>query len=100
MTISTRLSACIPDCLTGRPETLSRPSPQCAAIQTIGWRQARLAPCGASAGRVEPVFVDDIAEMPRTIAEQARDGDVVISMGAGSIGNVPAQVSEMLKEGA
>jgi len=52
------------------------------------------------AGKVDPVFVDDIAEMPRTIAEQARDGDVVISMGAGSIGNVPAQVSEMLKEGA
>src|SRR5258708_905314 len=38
-------------------------------------------------GKVDPVFVDDIAEMPRTIAEQARDGDVVISMGAGSIGN-------------
>ena len=52
------------------------------------------------AGKVDPVFVDDIAEMPRTIVDQARDGDVVISMGAGSIGNVPAQVSEMLKEGA
>jgi UDP-N-acetylmuramate--alanine ligase len=52
------------------------------------------------AGKVDPVFVDDIAEMPRTIAEQVRDGDVVISMGAGSIGNVPSQVAEMLKEGA
>ncbi len=52
------------------------------------------------AGKVDPVFVDDIAEMPRTITGQARDGDVVISMGAGSIGNVPAQVAEMLKEGA
>jgi UDP-N-acetylmuramate--alanine ligase len=52
------------------------------------------------AGKVDPVFVDDIAEMPRTIAEQARDGDVVISMGAGSIGNVPAQVADLLKEGA
>ena len=52
------------------------------------------------AGKVDPVFVDDIAEMQRTIVEQARDGDVVISMGAGSIGNVPAQVAEMLKEGA
>jgi UDP-N-acetylmuramate--alanine ligase len=48
------------------------------------------------AGKVDPVFVDDIAEMPRVIAEQVRGGDVVISMGAGSIGNVPAQVSEML----
>lgn len=50
------------------------------------------------AGKVDPVFVDDIAEMPQTIAEQVRDGDVVISMGAGSIGNVPAQVAELLKD--
>ena len=50
------------------------------------------------AGKVDPVFVDDIALMPQTIVEQARDGDVVVSMGAGSIGNVPALVSEMLKE--
>ena len=48
------------------------------------------------AGKVDPVFVDDIAEMPQTIVEQARGGDVVISMGAGSIGAVPAQVTEML----
>ena len=48
------------------------------------------------AGKVDPVFVDEIAEMPQTIVEQARGGDVVISMGAGSIGNVPALVSEML----
>jgi UDP-N-acetylmuramate--alanine ligase len=48
------------------------------------------------AGKVDPVFVDDIAEMPQTIVEQARGGDVVISMGAGSIGNVPALVAEIL----
>ena len=48
------------------------------------------------AGKVDPVFVDDIAEMPQTIIEQARTGDVVISMGAGSIGNVPALVGELL----
>ena len=44
------------------------------------------------AGKVDPVFVDDIAGMPQAIVEQARDGDVVIAMGAGSIGAVPAQV--------
>ena len=49
------------------------------------------------AGKVDPVFVDDIAQMPQTIAEQARDGDVVISMGAGTIGSVPMQVAELLK---
>ena len=51
------------------------------------------------AGKVDPVFVDDIALMPQTIAEQARDGDVVIAMGAGSIGQVPQQVVDLLKEG-
>ncbi len=50
------------------------------------------------AGHVDPVFVDDIAAMPQAIAEQARDGDVVITMGAGSIGGVAAQVLE--KRGA
>ena len=50
------------------------------------------------AGKVDPVFVDDINEMAKTIVDQARDGDVVIAMGAGSIGNVPAQVAELLKE--
>jgi UDP-N-acetylmuramate--alanine ligase len=44
------------------------------------------------AGRVDPVFVDDIAAMPRAIAEHAKDGDVVIAMGAGSIGAVAQQV--------
>ncbi|MCZ2497890.1 UDP-N-acetylmuramate--L-alanine ligase [Xylophilus sp. Kf1] len=48
------------------------------------------------AGKVEPVFVDDILDMPSAIADQARDGDVVICMGAGSIGAVPARVAEML----
>jgi len=46
------------------------------------------------AGKVEPVFVDDIAEMPQAIHEMARDGDVVICMGAGSIGGVPARLVE------
>ena len=44
------------------------------------------------AGRVEPVFVDDIAAMPQAITDNARDGDVVMCMGAGSIGAVPAKV--------
>ena len=49
-------------------------------------------------GRVEPTFVDDIAAMPQAIADQARDGDVVLCMGAGSIGAVPARLVEMLQE--
>jgi len=52
------------------------------------------------AGHVDPLFVDDIAELPQAIVEQARDGDVVIAMGAGSIGAVPAKVVEQLGGGA
>ena len=44
------------------------------------------------AGKVEPVFVDDIAVMPQAVLDNARDGDVVLCMGAGSIGAVPAQL--------
>jgi len=48
------------------------------------------------AGKVDPVFVDEIDAMAATIVAQAQPGDVVIAMGAGSIGNVPAQVVELL----
>ncbi len=47
------------------------------------------------AGKVEPVFVDDIAAMPQAILDNARGGDVVMCMGAGSIGGVPAKVVEL-----
>ena len=44
------------------------------------------------AGRMEPIFVDDINAMPQAILDNAREGDVVMCMGAGSIGAVPAKV--------
>jgi UDP-N-acetylmuramate--alanine ligase len=52
------------------------------------------------AGRVEPVFVDDVAGLAQAVLDVARDGDVVILMGAGSIGTVAAQVRERAQEGA
>jgi UDP-N-acetylmuramate--alanine ligase len=45
------------------------------------------------AGKVEPQFVDDVGALPEAIRRATRDGDVVITMGAGSIGNVPAQLT-------
>ena len=44
------------------------------------------------AGKVEPVFVEQIADVPQAIVDTARDGDVVITMGAGSIGGVPGKL--------
>lgn len=47
------------------------------------------------AGKVEPVFVEDVAAMPEAIKNFAQDGDVVIVMGAGSISKVPDQLGSM-----
>ena len=44
-------------------------------------------------GKVEPVFVEDIAAMQQTILDCVRDGDVVLTMGAGSIGGIPAKLA-------
>jgi len=44
-------------------------------------------------GALEPIFVEDIGEMPQQILNVARDGDVVLTMGAGSIGGVPGKLA-------
>jgi UDP-N-acetylmuramate--alanine ligase len=46
------------------------------------------------AGKVDPVFVEKIADMPATIMNIIKDGDVVITMGAGSISGVPAKLAK------
>ena len=46
------------------------------------------------AGKVEPVFVEVIGDMPAAIVQAAQPGDVVITMGAGSIGAVPGQLAK------
>jgi UDP-N-acetylmuramate--alanine ligase len=47
------------------------------------------------AGKIEPVFVDKIEAMSQAIFDNAKDNDIVICMGAGSIGAVPYQVQKM-----
>ena len=47
------------------------------------------------AGKVEPQFVGDISGMPQAVLDTVRDGDVVMCMGAGSIGTVPAKLVEL-----
>jgi UDP-N-acetylmuramate--alanine ligase len=46
-------------------------------------------------GKVEPVFVEDVQQMPEAVLGMVRDGDVVMTMGAGSIGGVPARLKEV-----
>ncbi|MBI3284050.1 MAG: UDP-N-acetylmuramate--L-alanine ligase [Burkholderiales bacterium] len=45
-------------------------------------------------GKVEPVFVEDIQEMPESLLHVLKDGDVLIVMGAGSISAVPAKLAQ------
>jgi len=49
------------------------------------------------AGKVEPLFVETPAELPQAIHDMVRDGDVVIVMGAGSIGQVAAKTKELVQ---
>ena len=44
-------------------------------------------------GKVEPVFVEQIADLSAAIMAIAKSGDVVITMGAGSIGSVPGKLA-------
>ena len=46
------------------------------------------------AGQIEPLFVEQVAEVPHALATVARDGDLVLTMGAGSIGAIPAQLAQ------
>lgn len=49
-----------------------------------------------SHGRVEPVFVDKVEELPRALIQIARDGDVIVTMGAGSIGSLAPELPAAL----
>jgi UDP-N-acetylmuramate--alanine ligase len=48
------------------------------------------------AGKIEPVFVEHVVDLPQAIADNAKTGDVVLCMGAGSIGAVSAKVVDLL----
>jgi len=47
------------------------------------------------AGKVEPVFVAEVNDLPASLVDFIKDGDVVLTMGAGSIGQVPARLAAL-----
>lgn len=53
-----------------------------------------------AAGKVDPVFVATVDDVPDALAKVARNGDVVITMGAGSIGGVPAKLVQHIQQKA
>ena len=48
-------------------------------------------------GKVEPIFVEQIGEMPDVVLATVQEGDVVLTMGAGSIGATPWQIAEVAR---
>jgi UDP-N-acetylmuramate--alanine ligase len=47
-------------------------------------------------GRVDPVFVEDIETLPTVLKDVLQAGDLVLTLGAGSIGAVAAILPEVL----
>ncbi len=47
-------------------------------------------------GKVDPVFVEDIEELPQILRGLLRDGDVLLTLGAGSIGAAAVQLPKQL----
>ena len=44
-------------------------------------------------GKVEPLFVENAAEIPEAVMSRVKDGDIVITMGAGSVGGVAPRLA-------
>lgn len=47
------------------------------------------------AGKLEPIFVEEVGGLAQAILDVASDGDVVITLGAGSVGSTAAAVREL-----
>ncbi len=52
-----------------------------------------------SRGQVEPVFVEQLEELAPVLREILRDGDILLTLGAGSIGAATARLPEQLGGG-
>jgi UDP-N-acetylmuramate--alanine ligase len=50
-------------------------------------------------GQVDPVFLDPVEELPELLKSVLQDGDILLTMGAGSIGGVAAELQETLCKG-
>jgi UDP-N-acetylmuramate--alanine ligase len=51
-------------------------------------------------GQVDPVFVDAVTDLPTVLRGVLREGDVLLTLGAGDIGAAAAKLPEQLIEGA
>ena len=47
-------------------------------------------------GQVDPVFIEEIEDLPKVLHDVVNDGDIVVTMGAGNIGLVAAAMAEAM----
>ena len=47
-------------------------------------------------GQIDPVFIDEIEDLPKVLHDVVKDGDIVVTMGAGNIGLVAAAMAEAM----
>ncbi len=48
-------------------------------------------------GQIDPVFVDPIAELPALLEGMIQDGDIVLTLGAGDIGQIAASLPDWFR---
>lgn len=49
-------------------------------------------------GKLDPLYIEEVDELPAAIHQVARDGDIILIMGAGSIGKVAARVLQFAEK--
>tara|TARA_B100000674_G_C37931354_1_gene958137 strand:- start:103 stop:1533 length:1431 start_codon:yes stop_codon:yes gene_type:complete len=47
-------------------------------------------------GKVDPIFFEDISELPKVLEEVISEGDIVLTAGAGNIGNIATEIRNEL----
>ena len=51
-------------------------------------------------GKVDPIFVSDVADTVEVLQNQLQDGDVLLTLGAGSVGTISAGLPAQLSRGS
>jgi UDP-N-acetylmuramate--L-alanine ligase (EC 6.3.2.8) len=49
-------------------------------------------------GKLEPIYCENVADLPEMLLNVLQDGDIVLNMGAGSINRVPAALLALSKQ--
>jgi UDP-N-acetylmuramate--alanine ligase len=66
-------------------------------VSSGGAASKRLARAIRARGAVQPVFVEDLESLPAVLGKILQSGDVVLTLGAGSIGGAAAGLPEALR---